>query len=102
MAYTYVYLEQNAYTRADTASNRHTPLQPIGSQSFRADQSSTEPGNPHFALTKRGSESGTAPQQMKVRSLKHLLGYFHLSIFMNVRRIFSLYPLHVLIIRLQY
>lgn len=87
MAYTYVYLDQNANTRADTASNRHTRLQPIKGQSFRANQSPTTPGNPHCS-DERGSESGTAPQQMKVGSFEHLLGYFHVSIFMNGRRLF--------------
>lgn len=93
---------KNANTNADTASNRHTRFQPIRSQSFRANQSSAKPGNPHFALTKRGSESGTAPQQMKVGSLEHLLGYFHLTIFMNVRRTFLSYPLLIPIEGLQY
>jgi hypothetical protein len=68
------------------ASDRRIRLQPIRGQSFRANQLSTKPENPHFALTKRDrSESGTAPQQMKVGSIEHLLDYFHLSVFTDCR-----------------
>jgi hypothetical protein len=55
-----------------------------------------------FCSDEKGIRVRDGPTAGESQILEHLLGYFHLSIFMNARRTFPSYPLHVLIVGLQY